>query len=187
MMNVSQILNRSTRNPQSILKIVLGLAVVMLVIWMFLISKMDVSDRSAPKAEGATQGQTQSLKQSLLQKETGNEATVKPAAESSDMFQRALPTFAVMIVTLGGVWLWSRRKDKISAGSKDVREVDDYVLGQGAQLKFLEINHEIWVLGLTSSSVDLLHRVPKGDWTDELSQPELSTKDFKSFYNLLKN
>jgi flagellar biogenesis protein FliO len=91
------------------------------------------------------------------------------------------------MVILGGIWIWAKRKDNSKTSGKDVREVGDYVLGQGAQLKFVEINNEVWVLGLTAGNVNLLHRVPKGEWTDEHTQSDVTPQDFKSFYNLLKN
>lgn len=184
MMDVNKILNQSTKKPQSVLKIVLGIAVIMLVMWMFLISKMEVSGQTTPAAEGVTQ--TESIKSSLLQQDDPEKVTVRES-ESPDMFKKALPTFIIMMVILGGIWIWAKKKGKGTEAQGDVRDIGNYVLGQGSQLKFVEINHEVWVLGLTAGSVNLLHRVPKAEWTDEHTESEISPKDFKSFYNLLKN
>lgn len=184
MMDVNKILNQSTRKPQSILKIVLGIAVIMLVMWMFLISKMEVSGQSSPAVEGVAQ--TESIRSSLLQQEQPEKVTVRES-DSPDMFSKALPTFIVMMIILGGIWIWAKKKGKGTGTQGDVRDIGNYVLGQGSQLKFVEINHEVWVLAITAGSVDLLHRVPKAEWTDEHTESEISPQDFKSFYNLLKN
>ncbi|MEX2435089.1 MAG: flagellar biosynthetic protein FliO, partial [Balneolaceae bacterium] len=39
-------------------------------------------------------------------------------------------------------------------------------IGLGSQLKVVEINGEIWVLGLATGSVSLLHRYQPGEWKE---------------------
>ena len=67
----------------------------------------------------------------------------------------------------------------------------EHILGHGAQLKFVEVNNEVWVLGLTAGSLNLLHRVAKSEWTetnvDELPEMKADSADFKSLYKMFRN
>lgn len=181
-MDASLILKQSSKKPQSILKIVLSLAVIMLVLWMFLVSRMEVSEKS--KTILQTTEQPENVKNALLQKEVASPQVQEE--ESVNMFRKALPAFLTMMVILGGIWLWSVKKSKVSATASQINEIESYVLGQGSQLKVVEINNEVWVLGMHQNSLNLLHRVPKSEWEfQEMPQKE-EHQDFKAMYNFFK-
>lgn len=195
-MDYQEIFSQSTKKPQSILKIVISISVVMLLMWLFVVSRMDmgnVTDASEPETIERTEG----LKTSLIKPvETGSEKRVEKK-EAPAMFQNAFITFLVMICVLGGVWFWAKRKGKTPRTKENSRELGAHVLGQGVQLKFIEVNEEVWVMGLTSGSVNLLHRVPKDEWKDgevDIDSPEFghksiktNTGDFKSLYKFFTN
>lgn len=197
---MNEILKHSSRKPQSVLRIVLAIAVVMLVMWMFLVSRMEVQPPAQKGSEVLTE-QTgeqpaRSLRESLL--ESTNEEEISPESvspaevspsekESRSMMSRALPTFIIMMIVIAGIWIWAKRKEKTGKTSTGSRAIGNYELGQGSELRFIEINHEVWVLALTNGSVELLHRYPKSEWSDEQADTEISKADFRSFYNLLKN
>lgn len=83
------------------------------------------------------------------------------------------------------------KKKKVDTSDQDIREITQHVIGQGAQLKILEINDEVWVLGITANAVNLLHRYPKSEWhLSKLPDPEpeeISGSDFNSIFKLLGN
>lgn len=193
-MDFHKIISESDKKPQSILKIVLLFSVILLFIWLFLVSNMELSSSSQPKAESTeTSLRTQGLKSSLLDPEAPEntqEAEVSESEEAPNLFQNAFITFLVMMTVLGGVWMWARKKEKNPSKDQDTREIGGYKLDQNAQLKFVEINNEVWVIALSSGSVNLLHRVPKEEWTEEEkpdSTAASSSQDFKSLYKFFKN
>jgi flagellar biogenesis protein FliO len=146
-----------------------------------------------PEVQERTEGLKNSLKKEedipAVSETAGTERVQE--TESENAFQNALPTFLVMMTMLGLVWLWSRKKGKASASGEKSRELGEHVLGQGAQLKFVEVNNEVWVIGLTAGSLNLLHRVPKSEWLEnsvgELTEMKSDVSDFKSLYKMFRN
>lgn len=177
-MELKNYLSSTSVDPQKILKIVLAFAAIMLVLWLIMISRMDF-DGENDTADQITQNRTDSLR-IALNKEDLN----KPSTEqrSSNIFLNAFTTFIVLITILGLVWFWSRKKPATSQKT-DLKEIGDHMLGQGAQLKIVEINEEIWVMGVTSNNVTLLHRYPRDEWTGTIKNPE---SDDKSFYQMFR-
>lgn len=199
-MDFKSILSQSSKKPTSILKMVLGFSAVLLVIWMFLASRMEMTatERSTnPEVELRTKG----LKASLMEAEVADSAEAAVPAvseekaakqEQKSVFKNAFTTFSVLVVLLALVWLWVKRKSNPSTQSMNGRDLGEYVLGQGAQLKFVEINNEVWVMGLTAGSLNLLHRIPKDEWAEnegikETAELAKSSGDFKSLYKMFKN
>jgi flagellar biogenesis protein FliO len=145
------------------------------------------------------QERTEGLKKSLLKEEaTPVVAEGEPAAEpavskeeADSPFQNAFTTFIVMMSLLGLVWFWSKKKGSADASAENSRDMGEHILGHGAQLKFVEVNNEVWVLGLTAGSLNLLHRVAKSEWTetnvDELPEMKADSADFKSLYKMFRN
>lgn len=177
-MELKNYLSSTSVDPQKILKIVLGFAAIMLVLWLMIISSMDFKGKADP-ADPVAQERTDSLR-IALNKEDLN----KPSTEqrSSNIFFNAFTTFFVLITILGLVWLWSRKKPAISRKG-DIKEIGGHMLGQGAQLKIVEINEEIWVMGVTTNNVTLLHRYPRNEWTGTIEDPE---SDDSSFYQMFR-
>lgn len=178
-MDLREHLSSSSVSPQKILKIVIGFSVVLLVMWLFLISRMDYTGSVDPQNEVA-QARADSIRTLIGQQSPASSGMEE---DSPDIFMNAFTTFLVLIVILGGVWFWSRNRTK-SGDIQASREIDGHILGQGAQLKIVEINEEIWVLGVTSDTVNLLHRYPKDEWNESLEEPEM---DQSSFYKLFSS
>jgi flagellar biogenesis protein FliO len=193
-MNLTNLLSHSTKQPKTILRIIISVSVGLLVLWIFLVSKMELP--SEQNSVLVTSDSTQSvveLRNSLLGEERASQSdAVEGVAEETPIFQGAFTTFFVMVTVLGGVWLWTtRKKKKVEVGDQDIKEITQHVIGQGVQLKILEINDEIWVLGVTANAINLLHRYPKSEWhPSKLPDPELeeiSGSDFNSIFKLLGN
>lgn len=123
-------------------------------------------------AQDSVQQQTTSIKSALLNdsnQEVRRESTTKQVQDSEvaeseqpAMFQNAFTTFLVMIMLLGGLWAWSsKKKKKTDVKESDINELSQHIIGQGVQMKVLEINEEIWVVGVSANAINLLHRYLK--------------------------
>ncbi|MGN8226763.1 flagellar biosynthetic protein FliO [Gracilimonas sp. BCB1] len=193
-MDFTQILSQSKKKPQNVLRIVLAFAVALLVIWMFLVSRMEFSATEKVASDPEAIERTQGLKTSLGQKTPDVEvsATEPENAGEDNVFQNAFTTFLVMMGMLGLVWFWARKKSGSTRQKHDGRDLGEHILGQGAQLKFVEINNEVWVMGMTAGSLNLLHRIPKSEWNEnegleEIAEIKNGSADFKSLYKMFKN
>lgn len=200
-MDITRLLSHSTRKPKSILRIVISISMVLLVLWLFMVSRMELSTNRqsvlvASQPDSATV--TQSVSETLLgtskatPKSTENQQVA--AKDDPGIFRNAFTTFMVMFIILGIVWLWSRKKSTTPAGKQLVNDLGQHVMGQGSQLKIVELNNEVWVLGVTPSSVTLLHRYAKEEWEAnkdnqslENFPEEVQKPDFKAIYSLFGN
>ncbi|WP_138430782.1 flagellar biosynthetic protein FliO [Fodinibius saliphilus] len=169
--------------PKKILKVVLGLSAVLLLIWVMTLSHVDYSG-------GASASQYLQKKQSAdttaVTKVTGlspQKASTKEG--SSSIFTNGMVTFMVLLLILVGVWFWVDKKGSSDAAQKVQREIDTQILGEGAQLQIVEVNNEIWVLGVTSTAVNLLHRYSQVEWTEQM--PKEETAGNEMFAKLFKS
>lgn len=167
--------------PSKILKIVLGLAVVLLLMWLFTLSHIDYNQ--GPDAEDyiKTEANADSTEQVFSPKENKGIAEnktedIRSYEQSSGVFTNGLITFLVLLVVLIMVWFWIDRKQSGRSTSRG-RELDSQVLGEGAKLKIIQINKEIWVVGVTSSSVNLLHRYSQEEWKEKNQEQDPENKD----------
>ncbi|MEQ8525934.1 flagellar biosynthetic protein FliO [Gracilimonas sp.] len=193
-MDFTKILSQSEKKPQNVLKIVLAFAAALLVIWMFLVSRMEFSATERATSNPEVIERTEGLKSSLNKEKTEVQevSPEKAEAETDDAFQNAFTTFLVMMGMLGLVWFWSRKKSGSPQTKKDGRDLGEHILGQGVQLKFVEINNEVWVMGMTAGSLNLLHRIPKSEWNEnegleEIAEVKNGSADFKSLYKMFRN
>ena len=169
-------------SPKKILKIVVGLSLVLLLMWLFTISQIDYG-------EGAAAGRYLSTETAEQNDTTvvANTIRTRPAEADSEssLFSSGMVTFLVLTVLLVGIWLWiDRRKGDESPAVQ--REIGSHVVGEGAQVKILRINNEIWVLGVTSTSIDLLHRYGEEEWTENVPRNGKREDDeqlFKKLFN----
>ncbi len=192
-MNLTNLLSYSTKQPKTILKIVISVSIGLLVLWIFLVSKMELpTERNSVLVTADSTQSINALRSDLLGDSRETPTIAQAEAEQPPMFQNAFTTFLVMVTILGGVWLWvSRKKKTVNVSEQQISEITQHVIGQGVQLKIVEINDEVWVLGVTSNSVNLLHRYPKSEWhPSKLPDPEpeeISGSDFNSIFKLLGN
>lgn len=195
-MNLTSLLNQSSKQPKTILRIVISISIGLLVLWIFLVSKMDVpSQRDSVLVKADTSTSITELRSNLLGENQSPQSSSQGRAAVTDeepLFQNAFTTFFIMVVVLGSIWLWTIKKKKNKVNSdQDIKDISKHVIGQGVQLKILEINEEVWVLGVTSNSINLLHRYQKNEWhpsnIPDRDSEEISDSDFNSIFKLLGN
>lgn len=181
-MDFKKYLSAGSTDPKQILKFVLGFAAVMLVLWLIMVSRMDFTATGDPAtAEARERGD--SLRSAITRNE-GQPQSREMSQESPNIFFNALTTFLILITLLGLVWIWSRSKGNSTERRKGMfHELGGQILGQGAQLKVIEINNEIWIMAISEGSVNLLHRYSKDEWTEEIEAKEPVET---SFYKLFK-
>lgn len=181
-MDFKKYLSAGSTDPKQILKFVLGFAAVMLVLWLIMVSRMDFSGTGDPAtAEARERGD--SLRSAITRNE-GRPQNQETPRESPNIFFNALTTFVVLISLLALVWIWSRTKGNSTERKSGMfHELGGQMLGQGAQLKVIEINNEIWVMAISEGTVNLLHRYSKDEWTEDIEPSEPSET---SFYKMFK-
>lgn len=193
-MDYQKIFSQSGKKPQSILKIVIGISLALLVMWLFMVSKMDmgsVAQSTKPEVQERTIGLQESLKKSA------GSTTQVSKEEKAPMFQNAFITFLFMVSVLGAVWYWSKKKGGVAQKEIKSRDIDSHILTENTQLKFIEVNEEVWVLGVSESGVNLLHRFSKEEWkegeagelasgmaADNVRNTKTGKGDFKSLLKL---
>ncbi|SHG14491.1 Flagellar biogenesis protein FliO [Fodinibius roseus] len=150
-------------SPPRILKIVIGLSVVLLLMWLFTLSQIDHTGENTGGREVFQQEQAaDSLSADSAASEAGD---ADRYGGSSDMFSNGLITFFVLVIILAAIWFWIDRSEGAVPPAKG-REIDSHTLGEGGQLKIIRMNSEVWVLGVTSASVNLLHRYAEDEWKE---------------------
>jgi flagellar biogenesis protein FliO len=170
-------------SPQKILKIVIGLSVVLLLLWLLTLSQIDYSKEPDT---GQLTAKKEMVDSTIVKKPVLDRASFEERSysESSGIFTNGLVTFVVLLVILIGVWFWLGRKEQGTLPEKQ-REIDSSIIGEGAQLKIMRINNEVWVLGVTSGSVNLLHRYPENEWDE--TPPEMPGNGEDIFAQIFKN
>lgn len=205
-MDFHKMLSKTGKNPQSILKIVLGLSFILLVMWLFLVSQMDTRsvspENSSEVIEQPTEAPSEAVQseESAVTKAKQEDTQRVEKKEAPALFQNAFVTFLVLVSLLVGIWYWAKKKEGANSGKGKTREVDSHQLSESSQLKFLEINEEIWVVGLSESGMNLLHRYPKEEWKEGLpdlpeiknstmagTKKENGSMDFKSLLKVVSN
>lgn len=172
-------------DPQKILKIVLTFSVVILVMWLFMVSRMEFTGGSGSGSSGSGTQEGISVERAdslrtILNRERGDSAASDE--RSSGIFMNAFTTFIILVSILGVVWFWSKTKGSTAPKRRrELKEMGAHSLGNGAQLKIVELNGEIWVMGVTQQSVNLLHRYSKDEWNEEKEPFEVPSEDDNSF------
>lgn len=168
-MDLRDKLSSLSASPGKILKIVLGLAAVLLLMWVFTLSHIDYNERTGKDYINGS-----GIKDTVaISKNSPATEGIKKGSgrNSSGMFTNGLITFFVLLVILIMVWLWIDRKGPNTTAGRG-REIMSLSVGEGARLKIMRINNEVWVLGVSGSSVNLLHRYSREEWTEELETKE---------------
>jgi len=189
-MDITGLVNQSTKQPKTILRIVISVSIGLLVLWIFLVSRMELpTQRESVLVSTDSTRQVAHIRNNLLGEEQPQTELAEANQNQSPIFQNAFTTFFIMVTVLGGLWLWSsKKKKKIETTNHDIKEVAHHIIGQGVQLKIIELNDEVWVLGVSANAVNLLHRYPKDKWqppNKQGTEPELSDSDFNSIYKML--
>jgi len=182
-MDFKKYMSGSSADPKQILKFVLGFAAVMLVLWLVMVSQMDFNGTGSASTP-EEQMRADSLRSAINQNDgVPKSQSFASEKESPNIFFNALTTFLVLITILGLVWVWSRSKNGTPDRSADMfKEIGGQNLGPGSQLKVIEINNEIWVVGVSEGSVSLLHRYDKDDWTGNFEPYEPVESNFYKMF-----
>lgn len=177
MIDFRKIIPAGKSSPGNIMGIVIAISVVLLVLWLFMVSRMDYQPSTASEVDPVSQERRDSVRVMMGKADVPNEMEQR----SSRMFLNAFTTFMVLMAILVIVWVWSRKKTAPTSGGGRFPEIGRHVVGPGQQIKILEINNEIWVIGVGTDAITLLHRYPKDQWNEPL--PE--TPDGKQrFYDI---
>lgn len=178
-MNLRDLLASFSTDPRKVLNIVISISVVLLVVWLFMMSRMELDSSSAGKTLNPV---AQEQADSLSRSEGSRDQLVGTAQrESSGLTFNTFLTFLILLALLGIVWFWSGKKDRMTS-ERSCKVIGGQVLGQGAQLKIVEINNEIWVIGVTSGTVNLLHRYPKEEWSGPMEKLNSGQNSFKKIF-----
>lgn len=168
--------------PAKILKVVLALSVILLLIWLLTLSHVDYNQ--GPEANQFMSSE-HPVDTTMVTSDSSKTKEIRSSNQSSSsMFTNGLVTFFVLLVILIMVWVWLDRKETNGSSAID-RQLGTENLGEGAQLRIIRLNNEIWVLGVTSSSVNLLHRYDESDWAEKTPEEEVGSTD--KFRKLFKN
>lgn len=181
-MDIRQLLSATSVKPQNLLKTVLLFSVVLLLIWLFLVSRFEYNPDPVP-GESIVQVPADSLK--ALEDKPGENPVSRQSRQSSGIFMSAFTTFMVLVILLGLVWFFIGNKSMWKTQAGDVQQIRSIRLGQNSQLKIVEINEEVWVVGVTTDSICLMHRYPKSEWKEQaqdFNQPQQNT-----FYNMFRS
>lgn len=175
-MDLRNLLASGNYNPGKVLKTVISLSAVLLIVWLFLVSRMELDNNI--HSDPASVERTDSLRASLSD---GQPSPLTSDEESPNIFMNAVTTFIVLGTILIIVLLFLK-KGKGQFSAPRLQEIEGYMLGQGAQIKVIEMNQEVWVIGLTSSQINLLHRYPKDEWKGGIDVPKGSDDTFYTMF-----
>jgi flagellar biogenesis protein FliO len=168
-------------NAKKTLRMVLMVSMVLLALWLLMVQRMD-SGNTPEVTDPQTSERLESVRNLRgLPEEPSEETTDR----GTRMMPGALSTFFVLTGILALVWFWARSKPGEQQSREPFRQAATHMLGNGGQhLSVLEINGEIWVLGVTASNVNLLHRYTREEWSDAM--PTAQTPPPSSFKDLFK-
>jgi len=158
-------------NSKKILKFSVSLGITLLVIWIFVLAQTG-NDQYALKP------QEQARMDSLHAAVTQNAGSLQ-REESVSLFSHALPVFFVLIIILGGIWFWGR-KNAGRRGPTLFKVLGSQPLGNGQELKVIQINHEIWVIGITGQEITLLRSYAADDWDANIDMDTKVNSDLGS-------
>lgn len=180
-MDLGQFLSSTSANPKQILKIVLSLSVILLVVWLFMVSRMELTGPGR-SADPVAIERADSIRTAINTSRPDRE--IVRSEKEPNIFMNAVTTFTVLISILALVWFLTRKRtvDSDDTG-RNFRELGEHLIGSGAHLKVVEVNGEIWVLGVTSASVNLLHRYQSNEWKErEVTAPKDIEGNFLEYF-----
>ncbi|TVQ66284.1 MAG: hypothetical protein EA360_06590 [Balneolaceae bacterium] len=186
-MDLRQLLSSSTVSPRSVLKIVISISVVLLVMWLFMVSRMQLDNqRSADRAIDRIE-RSDTLRVAFRGESRPSERPdLAESEQKPNIFFNAVTTFFVLLSILAIVWVWIRKKGTVQSTDKQGLVIREQSLGQGAMIRIIELNEEIWVLGVTASNVNLLHRYSREQWKERDRSSTSERVDENSFLDFFK-
>ena len=180
-MDLRQFLSSTSTNPKQILKIVLSLSVILLVVWLFMVSRMELTGPGR-SADPVAIERADSIRTAINTSRPDRE--VMRSENEPNIFMNAVTTFVVLISILAVIWVLTRKRttNNIEA-DRDFHDLGEHLVGNGANLKVVEVNGEIWVLGVTTANVNLLHRYQSSEWKErESTLPQKEEGSFMEYF-----
>jgi len=181
-MDLREKLSSVPGSPRKVLKLVLGLSFILLLIWLLTLSYLDLGE-SPTSTQLPDHSQSVDSSLTTAASDTINTPAIQSqnTKEAPNLFTNGVIIFLVLAASLVLIWFWFERKGT-SASQSVQREIDSLVVGEGAQIKIISINEEIWVLGITSESVNVLHRYSQTEWKEEPPEETSSTSKFATLF-----
>jgi len=179
-MDLREKLSSVPGGSRKVLKIVLGLSFILLLIWLLTLSYIDVGE-SPTGPQSFVKEQPVDSVSTTTYGVAADTSKVTANTDSPALFSNGLIIFFVLAVCLVVIWLWFERKGTNSPGGTG-REIDSLPLAEGANMKIIMINEEVWVVGITSNSVNLLHRYPKEEWKEKMADEKSSPESFTTLF-----
>lgn len=171
--------------PKKILSLVIGIAGVMLMLWLLFVIRMGSAPAPTPTPENEIDRERLESVRSLRGE---MEALPEHDERANNIIGNGVTTFFVLAILIGGAWFWISRKGGplgASASTSQFTEIDRHILGPGQYIQVMELNNEIWVMGVTNANVNLLHRYDRDEWNGPV-QPADTNADKASFLEIFK-
>lgn len=170
MTDIREYLSSASAEPGKILRGVITLSSVLIIIWLLLVTRMEIYGRS-PAEENTIQSRADSLRSVLLHSAPDTEGVQRIPPPSSGPFPGVFTTFLLLAAMLAGAWWWIRRNPGTGASSRRYSLIGSIPLATGARIQILEMYDEVWVLGVSTGAVQLLHRYPMEEWIGKGGEP----------------
>lgn len=196
-------------NPNRTLGFVLGLAGCLMLIWLAVVLQSSApgenrqvsipaevrADSSAATGapDTARGGETPSAVNGAVPADSLRGGMHASEAEESPRFSQVnniMPTLLIMLVLIGGLWYWIRRKSENrppdSGGENGFfRMKASRELFPGKHMALIEINGEHWIVGDGPGGLRIMHRYRAGEWEESAEGTEKNAADgnWKSFFS----
>ena len=105
-MDLRKLLETSRQNPKKILRIVIAVSIVLLVMWLFMVSRMELAETSRP-ADPQTVERTEHLRTAIAREGRSVDGS---DSQTPNIFMNAFTTFVIMVVILVIVLFWMRSR-----------------------------------------------------------------------------
>lgn len=140
-------------------------------------------------ADSLSEGDSARARKSPAATDEPQQAQPDPSLRRSRI-DSVLPTMLVMMVFIGGLWYWIRRRTRKGdagepAGKEFFKVRATREIFPGQNIALVEINGEYWIVGGGEQGLRVLHRYRPGEWDDPLPAGEESggSEDWKSYFS----
>jgi len=162
-------------DPKKILKMILGLAAIFLVLWVFVLAQSNQYDTSSSGTNGIVNTDSLNLSLTPQMRQTS-------AKQGGSVFLHTLPVLLFLTVVIFLLWYW-QKKGGADKKSDLFEVVGRQQLGVGQQIVVMFINEEYWVLAISGKEISLLEKYAKEDWKGPEVGSRLSSNKFMKIFS----